>query len=176
MIKARLFIALFVAPIALAQDQDWVRDWARAQQQRPASISSVGRIAPPGEPGIPMVIHGQIEPARAGVIVFAYQTDATGVYNARGMRGWRLQGWARSDANGRFEFRTIRPASYPGQRFAAHIHVTVEGPNLSRRWVNEIEFADDPLLANKANGLPVTTRNGIQHVNYKIAIRDTGTF
>ena len=169
MMKARLFIAVILAPIALSQDADWVRDWDRAQQQRPASISSIARIAPPGEPGIPMVIHGRIEPPTAGVIVFAYQTDASGVYNAKGARGWRLQGWAKSDANGRFEFRTIRPASYPGQRFAAHIHVTVEAPGLPRR-VTEIEFADDPLLTNKSKGLPVTIRNGTHHVTYTIKL------
>lgn len=169
MMRARLFMILFATPIVLAQDQGWVRDWERAQQQRPASIASVARIAPQGEPGIPMIIHGQIEPARAGVIVFAYQTDAAGVYNVGGARGWRLQGWAKSDANGRFEFRTIRPASYPGQRFAAHIHVTIEAPGLPRR-VTEIEFADDPLLTSKSKGLPVTIRNGTHHVRYKIKL------
>jgi protocatechuate 3,4-dioxygenase beta subunit len=44
------------------------------------------------------------------VIVFAYQTDHTGVYNRRGADGWRLHGGARTDAEGRFELHTIRAA------------------------------------------------------------------
>ncbi len=110
-----------------------------------------------------------------GVIVFAYHTDRTGVYNRPGVRDWRLKGWAKTDEQGRFEFRAIRPGSYPGLRPPpAHIHVTIDGPGLPRRWTEEIEFADDPLLADKAHALPVTTRNGVQHVNYTIRVKETG--
>ena len=49
-----------------------------------------------------------------GVDVFAYQTDQHGIYAAPGAADpWRLKGWAVTDAQGRFEFRTIRPAAYP---------------------------------------------------------------
>jgi protocatechuate 3,4-dioxygenase beta subunit len=112
----------FVLTSALhAQDVQRVRDWENANRTRPTAIQSVSRIAPVKEPGTPLVVHGRIfqrdgvTPAPA-VIVFAYQTDATGVYNPRGTRGWRLRGWVKSDAQGRFEFRTIRPGSYSGIR------------------------------------------------------------
>lgn len=174
--KFRLVVCLFSAVTLIAQDGDWVRDWEAAQQQRPASMSSIGRIAPSNEPGTPMIVHGRIVPAKEGLIVFAYQTDRTGVYNKPGSRGWRLRGWAKSDAQGRFELRTIRPGSYPGSRNPAHIHVTVEGPGLPRRWTEEIQFADDPLMQNRPGALPVTTQNGVQHVNYTIRVEEKGRF
>ena len=172
----------FLVPVPVdAQDLDWVRDWENAQRARPASIASVARIAPASEKGTPMVVHGRAigkdgKPA-PGVIVFAYQTDATGVYNVRNARGWRLRGWAKSDTQGRFEFRTIRPGSYPGSRNPAHIHITIDGPRLPRRWAEEVNFRDDPFVsASSKTALPVTTREGVQHVNYTIRIADRGRF
>lgn len=173
--KLRMAFLLLATSLA-AQDQDWVRDWERAQQRRPGTVGSIGRIAPASEPGTPMIVHGRIEPPKEGIIVFAYQTDRSGVYNAPGTRGWRLQGWARSDAGGRFEFRTIRPGSYPGTRNPAHIHITIEGPGVPRRWASEIQFADDPLMRGRAGALPVAARNGVQHVNYTIRVEERGKF
>ena len=174
-------IIALVATFVVAQDFDWVREWERAQRGRPANVPSIARIAHAAEPGTPLIVHGRVlngsKPA-PNVVVFAYQTDRTGVYNHKGQRGWRLQGWARSDAQGRFEFRTIRPGSYPKSTNPAHIHVTLDGPGLSRRWTQEIEFADDPLIRDKTKKgvLPVTVRNGVQHVNYTIRITDEGKF
>jgi protocatechuate 3,4-dioxygenase beta subunit len=175
-------LALVLVSALCAQDVEWVRDWEDAQRTRPAQIQSISRIAPVKEPGTPLIVHGRVvqrdgvTPA-PGVIVFAYQTDATGVYNARGTRGWRLRGWVKSDAQGRFEFRTIRPGSYPGSRNPAHIHITIEGPGLPRRWAEEVNFRDDPFVnANAKTALPVNTQAGVQHVNYTIRIADTGTF
>lgn len=180
------FLAILLAFAAYAQvDQMWLRHWEDAQRGRPASIASVGRIAPMNERGTPLVVHGRVlqsdgvKPA-AGVIVFAYQTDATGVYNVRGVSGYRLRGWAKSDAQGRFEFQTIRPASYPTGRNPAHIHITIEGPGLQRRWTKDVMFLDDPFVNDdpraKADARPVTTRGGVQHVDYTIRIADTGKF
>lgn len=176
-----MLLALFLAVVLHAQDLDWVRDWENAQRARPTSIASVARIAPANELGTPLVVHGRVfgqdgKPA-VGVVVFAYQTDATGVYNVGNARGWRLRGWARSDAQGRFEFRTIRPGSYPGSRNPSHIHITIDGPRLPRRWAEEVNFRDDPFVsASSKHALPVTTRAGVQHVDYTIRIAAGGTF
>ena len=176
-----VFAMLLVASAALAQDADWVRTWETAQKGRPAKVPTVGRIAPPSEPGAPLVVHGRVfngsKPA-ANVVIFAYQTDSTGVYNRKGSPGWRLRGWARSDAQGRFELHTIRPASYPNSSNPAHIHVTIDGPSLQRRWTTDIEFADDPLVRGQSRPAvrPVTVRNGVQHVDYEIRIAEKGKF
>ncbi len=190
--RTSIVISFLFAASCLAQDTDWVRQWDRAQDERPANVASSGRIAPPSEPGQPLIIHGRVfrgdgvTPA-PGVVVFAYQTDRTGEYNRSGARGWRLYGWAKSDAEGRFELRTIRPGSYPSGRVPAHIHVTVDAPWLPRRWTDELQFLDDPLLpesqkrASAAEGKfgavrPVTTRDATQHVDFNIRIAEKGRF
>lgn len=182
-------LTLLAASCAQAQDADWLRMWEAAQRQRPRTISSTARIAPAKEPGTPLVIHGRVfqhdgkTPAR-DVIVFAYQTDNRGEY---GDGLWRLHGWVRSDAEGRFTFETIRPASYPSSRNPAHVHLTIEGPNLPRRWTSELQFLDDPFVSaaqkreSEAAGVfggvrPVTTRGGTQHMDFNIRISDEGRF
>ena len=181
--RATLFaFSILVSTVMCAQDPQWVRDWEEAQRQRPATIGSAGRIAPLAEPGIPMVVRGRVVKADGrtpvpGVIVFAYQTDRSGVYNEAGLPGWRLRGWAKSDAQGRFELRTIRPGSYPGTRTPAHIHVTIDGAGIPRRWAPEIQFADDPFTDRNGRGvLPVTVKNGIQYVDYRIRVEERGKF
>ncbi|HEX8255416.1 MAG TPA: hypothetical protein VF846_19910 [Thermoanaerobaculia bacterium] len=189
---AASLLALLVALPAAAQDREWIRMWETAQRQRPRTVASIARIAPDKERGTPLIVHGRVyendgKTPRAGVIVFAYQTDAAGVYHRRGERGWRLRGWARSDANGRFEFRTIRPAPYPNATEPAHIHFTIEAPKLQRRWTPDLQFAGDRLLtardkrASSAAGpfgsiRAVTTRAGVQHVDFNIRVADEGRF
>lgn len=185
--------AIVFAALAIgAQDAEWLRSWQEAQRHRPRAIASVARIAPPGEAGTPLVIHGRVyksdgaSPA-AGVVVFAYQTDAQGLYNARGARGWRLRGWARTDAQGRFEFHTIRPAAYPGTRTPAHVHMTIDGPGLPRRWTPDLNFLDDPFLTTREKQASaragkfgsvarVTTRGRVQHVDFHLRIANDGRF
>lgn len=188
--------ALFICLVALAgsQDREFVRAYERAQTAKPARLSSTSRIAPEREPGEPLVIDGRVyqrdgvTPA-AGITVFAYQTDARGLYDAPGAppHSWRLRGWALTDAEGRFQFRTIRPASYPNSTVAQHVHLHLEGPDVPRRWTTELQFADDPKLtarersesqrAGMFGGVrPVTMQNGVAHVEINLRIEDRGLF
>ena len=86
----------------------------------PARLSSVTRIARPGEPGQPMIIDGIVRNQGgapvAGVIVYAYHTDAGGIYrpveNAPGAsarRHGQLRGWATTDSVGRYRFISDEP-------------------------------------------------------------------
>jgi protocatechuate 3,4-dioxygenase beta subunit len=82
-------VAMMLRPSdAQAQDVEYLQALERAQRERPATLTSRARIAPAGEPGIPMVIHGRVfksdgrTPA-PGIIVFAYHTDRTGIYAPR---------------------------------------------------------------------------------------------
>lgn len=142
---------LMVTVLNSAQDTEFVQQWEKAQKDRPQELASVARIADSQEPGEPLHIRGRlylsdgVTPA-PHVIVFAWQTDRRGVYNQRGEEGWRLRGWTRTDSDGRFEFQTIRPGSYPGRSTPAHVHFTVEGPGLQRRWTSELLFANDPFV------------------------------
>jgi len=58
----------------------------------------------------------------------------------------RLKGTTRTDAAGRYEFRTIRPASYPGTRILAHIHASFEASGAAERPIDDYQFAGDPYL------------------------------
>lgn len=120
----------------------------------PANVSFAGTIAGLSEPGERLVISGQVfgpdgvTPA-ADVIVYAYQTDASGEYHNDADRVARLHGWVKTDANGRFEFRTIRPGPYPNRGIPAHIHFHAWGNGFPLQWIEELKFAGDPLLSSR---------------------------
>ncbi|MEO7522384.1 MAG: hypothetical protein ABIW79_11265 [Gemmatimonas sp.] len=125
----------------------------------PSNLPWSGRIAPAGEPGTPLVVSGTVfnpdgrTPA-ANVLVYAYHTDAAGIYPRGGngtghaARHGRLRGFVRTDSAGRYQFTTIRPAPYPTRSEPAHIHLTVTPPGGDERWIDSIEFDDDSLLSS----------------------------
>jgi protocatechuate 3,4-dioxygenase beta subunit len=81
------------------------------------------------------------------MVLWVYQTDATGYYNEKDdARHPRLKGWMKIGADGKYEFRTIRPGAYPNRSTPAHIHAHVYGPGYSERWIEEYWFKDDPRI------------------------------
>jgi protocatechuate 3,4-dioxygenase beta subunit len=170
-----------------AQDVEYLRALERAQRARPRVFTASARIAPVSEPGTPLIIHGRVfqrdgrTPA-PDVVVFAYHTDATGHYDvaSAGPHSWRLRGWARTDAEGRFEFATIRPAPYPNRKVAAHVHLSIDGPGVARQDAGLL-FDGDPFLTASerqdstqagqfGSVRPVEERDGVQHVSLDIRI------
>ena len=122
------------------------------------SLPSKVTIVADKEPGDPMMISGTIyapdgRTPLEGIDLFVYQTDATGRYSTSGNggdnRNTRIHGLTRSDANGHYEFRTIKPGSYPSSRNPAHIHAYVSGPGYPEYWIDEYHFADDPFVTNE---------------------------
>ena len=81
-----------------------------------------------------------------GVILYVYQTDITGLYAREPGADPRIRGWMRTDAAGRFEFSTIRPAPYPSRTEPAHIHTQLWGPGVPPQSNVTLLFADDPLV------------------------------
>ena len=145
---------LLAALPATAEDLEFIRALESAQRARPSQLSSTSRIAPEGEPGTALVLHGRSVAADgrtplADAIVFAYHTDREGLYDRRGTpaHSWRLKGWAKTGADGRFEFRTIRPGPYPGRREAAHIHLALFTAEGTRYHAGGVLFEDDPLVS-----------------------------
>lgn len=104
-----------------------------------------------GEPGEPLTVTGIVRSAEdgsplAGVVIYAYQTDAKGYYS-RGTpetewsrRHGLLRGWAKTGVDGRYTFQTIKPAPYPGQTMPAHIHLTVGEPGRRPYYIDDIVF------------------------------------
>lgn len=123
----------------------------------PAAIPAPARIAPAGEPGAPLALAGRVVDQdgrpQPGIIVYAYHTDRNGIYPASnaaatryGRRHGRLRGWARTDADGRYAFDSIRPGSYPGADIPEHIHMHVIEPGCGTYYIDDVMFRDDPKL------------------------------
>ena len=158
----------------------------------PEALAAESRIAPAGEPGEPMTLTGIVyasdgrTPA-AGIVVYAHHTDATGHYPridsgpSQGIRHGRLRGWARTGADGRYTFHSIRPAPYPGRTIPAHVHMMPIEPGLAPYYIDDVVFTDDPLVdaqwrsrqANRAgNGIvtPTRTADGTWQVTRDITL------
>lgn len=152
-------------------------------------------IVTPDEPGEPLVVGGVIrnkqgEPIKKALI-YLYQTSSKGWYSDKaphisGMAGdekyARLFGYLRTDQNGHFEFRTIRPAGYPRSNLPAHIHIEIEvAGSEPNTFVSEIQFEDDPRLTKEMRNRALKERlfifpvkrdtNGVQRVNADIRIQ-----
>lgn len=138
---------------------------------RPAAPGWRARIAAPSEPGTPLQLRGTIfqrdgrTPA-AGVVLYAYHTDARGHYVPPDHRGagltrhGRLRGWIRTGRDGRYRFDTIRPAPYPGRGTPEHVHAVVGEPGRNEYYIDAYEFDDDPLLAAELRHRPRERRGG----------------
>ena len=148
--------ALFAFVVNVGASAAALQAQPRDVAQAPTQLGSSGRIAPLGEPGIPLLISGTVvapdgKTPLSGVVIYAYHTDATGHYRRVGQSGEagesdpRLRGWVRTDANGHFEFATIKPAPYPNRDVPAHVHIHAWGTGYPRQWF-QMEFAGDPLL------------------------------
>lgn len=103
----------------------------------------------PGMAGVPVMLTGFVltrgcRPV-ARALVDLWHADDAGAYDNQ---GFRLRGHVFTDAQGRYGFRTIRPAFYPGR--TRHYHVKVQGGG-SRLLTTQLYFPDEP--ANARDGL-----------------------
>jgi protocatechuate 3,4-dioxygenase beta subunit len=99
-----------------------------------------------GRRGRPMVVRGSVLAQDCapleGASVHVWQTNGDGLYgpgDGENLRCCWLQGTARTDADGRFEFRAVRPGSYAGQ--PAHVHMVVGHPEADGIGT-ELQFED----------------------------------
>ena len=120
----------------------------------PPKLDWFSTIAAAGEPGKPMRITGVVRDQKnwpvPGIIVYAYQTDAKGIYPKGTTAHGRLRGWARSDELGNYGFDTIRPGGYPDSAIPQHIHLHVIEPGRATYFIDDIVFSDDPRLTPEA--------------------------
>ena len=115
------------------------------------------KIAADKEPGQRLMITGHVLGAdgrpRGGIQMYAYHTDAKGLYRPDGsFKGEpRLRGTLLTAADGSYEIDTIKPAPYPNRNIPAHIHVHL-------RWLGndqeeEIRFeGKGPTICHIAQG------------------------
>ncbi len=121
----------------------------------PENVSWRTIIPPKGESGEKLIISGTVylpdgkTPAK-DVIVYVHHTNNKGIYPKKGnekgngkYHGY-LRGWMKTNANGRYEFETIRPAPYHSHDGEpAHIHYNIEARNYSEYWLTGLWFSDD---------------------------------
>lgn len=121
-----------------------------AEKNAPAKVTLTSQNEPGERLTVSGVVYGADGKPLAGASVYVYHTDATGRYTPGPQddnRNPRLRGYLRTDAQGRYEYTTIKPAPYPGENGPpAHIHYHVNAPGHQER-VFEIIFEGDPRIS-----------------------------
>ena len=165
-------IATSAAPteaLATATPDQAACQTAQQVEVDPAAILELG----PG-PGIPattaagekLVIVGSVyakdcTPLK-GVRMNFWQTDANGEYGpghgSADMRCCYLMGSLRTDAHGRYQLITVKPAHYKGEQPPppAHIHIEISHPQAGQ-FGAEIVFTGDPYLPRSLQGYVLVT-------------------
>jgi protocatechuate 3,4-dioxygenase beta subunit len=97
-----------------------------------------------GIQGTPFSLSGRVLDASGGLlknaVVDLWHADSTGAYDSQ---GFRLRGRVRTDAEGRYFFRTIKPKFYSGR--PAHFHLKVYGDDIAE-LTTQLFFKGDALL------------------------------
>lgn len=137
-----------------------------------ADLTKQGKGAPIGER---MIVGGRVldEDGRpvANTLVELWQCNSTGRYNHDADQhdapldpNFIGAGRAVTDAEGRYQFTTIKPGAYPWRNHhngwrPAHLHFSVFGPSFLQRLVTQMYFPGDPLLSLDPifNAIPDTT-------------------
>ncbi len=102
--------------------------------------------------GDPMVITGTVfkpdgKTPAPNTLIYFYHTDKFGIYGREGQpKHGRFRGWMLTDAKGRYEFASIRPASYPNSTISQHIHMTVTTLDSREEWIDSILFEGDRFI------------------------------
>lgn len=120
-------------------------------ERAPEEMSASADLAGPDEPGERMILTGVVyqpngETPAAGVVVYAHQTNAQGVYaggssqSVWSRRHGRLRGWVKTGAEGVYTFNTIKPAPYPDRSMPAHIHLMIGEPGKRPYYIDDVVF------------------------------------
>lgn len=120
----------------------------------PADVSWRTVLSTETDKGEPIEISGTVYAADGvtpapNALIYLYHTDFEGYYG-RGAgvhRHGRYRGWMLTGKDGKYSFRTIKPAPYPENRFAAHIHMTVTTEKAREDWIDSILFEGDRLIS-----------------------------
>lgn len=121
----------------------------------PNNVSWKTVLAKETDEGEPMIVSGTVFQADGktpapNILLYLYHTDMYGVYGKKGEhKHGRFRGWLLTDAKGRYEFRSIRPASYPNSTISAHVHMTITGKEFEEDWIDSILFEGDKFITER---------------------------
>lgn len=151
----------FTTNISKVSDQESLPkcEWCGAMDA-PQSLNWSTTIADETVEGEPLILSGTVyqnddkTPAE-GILIYAYHTNAEGIYEKKGdetgngKRHGYLRGWVKTNAQGQYQFKTIKPAVYPSRSEPAHVHMTLSSDNMLEYWIKSTLFSDDPLITPK---------------------------
>lgn len=133
--------------------QDANGEWSGAVSV-PANVSWRTVLSDERDKGEPIEISGFVyrpdgKTIAPNTLIYLYHTDFEGYYGrSRDIhRHGKYRGWMLTGNDGRYSFRTIKPAPYPENRFAAHIHMTLTSQSMREDWVDSILFEGDRLIS-----------------------------
>jgi len=160
----RLVLALVTlsAPVSAQGQELIVPEYLAPQYTAPVGAPATIVIAGTNEPGERMVVTGRTlvgEQPVAGVSLYVFHTDSKGRY-APGIGDLntaelspRLHGSLRTDAQGQYQYETIRPAGYDNG--PAHVHYVVKAPGYEPLLLS-LQFEDDPVVIGRREfGIPL---------------------
>ena len=126
-------------------------NWTGAKDV-PADVSWRTKLAPVSDKGERIQVSGTVFRADGktpapNTLLYLYHTDIYGIYGHDGEpRHGRYRGWMLTDAQGKYEFESIKPASYPNSTIASHIHMTVTTETMKEDWIDSILFEGDGFI------------------------------
>jgi protocatechuate 3,4-dioxygenase beta subunit len=132
--------------------------WQEKEKSRlvPTPAAELGpfykRLAPsnsamraPGDPGMPLVVTGQVFSSHGelipSAIVEVWQTNHQGLYD---LDGYHYRTKLTTPADGKYEFSSVMPGHYPA-RVCQHIHYAVTARGC-HPLVTQLYFATDPVF------------------------------
>ncbi len=120
----------------------------------PADVSPKFTLSKDSDKDEQMIISGTVFEADGkrgapNVLIYLYHTDIEGYYGRKNgeHKHGRYRGWMLTDKQGKYEFQTIKPAPYPENRGAAHIHTTLTTKNMKEDWIDSTLFEGDRLIS-----------------------------
>jgi len=134
-------------------------EWCGANEA-PENVQWESTIASKNVEGERLILEGTIfetdgkTPAN-NVIVYAYHTNNQGEYEKKGneqgngVRHGYLRGWAKTNKEGKYRFKTIKPAPYPSHAEPAHIHMTLMREDFDEYWINATWFKGDKIITKE---------------------------
>src|SRR5205807_7110 len=75
----------------------------------------------------------------------------------------RLRAWMQTGKDGRYEFRTIKPAPYPRRTIPAHVHAHLFGSGYPEYWIDDYWFEGDPYITPSERA-KLTGRGGFNSI------------
>jgi len=138
----------------------------------PKEIGSISTSPGWNEEGQKLILTGTVfqidgKNVAPNVIIYYWQTDNNGYYSPidgmdkKAKKHGHIRGWVKTDNNGKYTIKTIRPAPYPKQTMPAHIHLSIKEPNIDNEYyTDEINFDDDKLLISYLKKYPQENRGG----------------